>query len=298
MADQDKKEIDAVTGTDTTGHEWDGIKELNTPLPKWWLWTFYATCAWGLAYTVFYPAWPLVNAATSGILGYTNRGAVHDAIEAHRAEQSVYTDRIAALDITEIAADPELVQFSQSGGAAIFRNHCSQCHGAGAAGVQASGYPNLRDDDWIWGGTLEDIRHTIAHGIRNENDPDARYSEMPAFGDMELLTPEEIEAVADYTLSLSGQGTATEEGAQLFADNCAACHGEDGRGMVEMGAPNLADAIWLYGGSRETVIETITHSRYGVMPAWNIDVRGGQGLTDAEIKQVAIYVHTLGGGVD
>ncbi|MBK0399160.1 cytochrome-c oxidase, cbb3-type subunit III [Limibaculum sp. M0105] len=296
MADHDKNEVDEVSGTETTGHEWDGIKELNTPLPRWWLWTFYGTIVWGVIYTILYPAWPLVNDATAGVLGYSSRTAVHEAIEQAAAEQSVFTDKISALDIEEVASDAELVQFATSGGAAVFRNYCSQCHGAGAAGVQASGYPNLLDDDWIWGGTLADIETTIRHGIRYDADDDTRISEMPAFGDMEILSKEEIAAVADHVLSFTGAASSTEEGATLYADNCAACHGEEGKGMHELGAPNLTDAIWLYGGSRDRVIETITHSRAGAMPAWNKEVRGASGLTDAQIKQVAIYVHSLGGG--
>ncbi|MEL6575546.1 MAG: cytochrome-c oxidase, cbb3-type subunit III, partial [Pseudomonadota bacterium] len=283
-------EVDQETGTETTGHTWDGIKELDTPLPKWWLWTFYATIAWGVLYTILYPAWPLVNSATAGILGYSTRGEVHEAIAEAAEAQSVYTDRIAAMSIDAVAADAELAQFSQAGGAAIFRNNCSQCHGAGAAGVQAAGYPNLRDDAWLWGGTLDDIEYTIRHGIRYDGDDDTRYSEMPAFGDMGILTKEQIEAVADHVLSLSGGAESSEEGATLYVDNCSACHGEEGRGEPSLGAPNIADAIWLYGGTKEKIVETVTHSRAGVMPNWT------DRLTDAQIKQAAIYVHSLGGG--
>ncbi|MEO0620811.1 MAG: cytochrome-c oxidase, cbb3-type subunit III [Pseudomonadota bacterium] len=290
MADQERNEIDEITGTDTTGHEWDGIKELNTPLPKWWLWTFYATCAWALVYTILYPAWPLVSEATAGVLGYSTRASVHAAIEEHKSAQSVYTDRIAELDIAAVAEDGELMQFAQAGGAAIFRTNCSQCHGAGAAGVQASGYPNLLDDDWIWGGSLEDVELTIAHGIRYEADDDSRFSEMPAFGADEILEKTEIAQIADHVLSLTDNAESTPEAAELYADNCAACHGDEGRGEPALGAPNLADAIWLYGGDRERVIESITYARAGVMPAWN-----GR-LSDDQIKQVALYVHSLGGG--
>ncbi|MEM7529319.1 MAG: cytochrome-c oxidase, cbb3-type subunit III [Pseudomonadota bacterium] len=286
----DEREVDAETGTETTGHTWDGIKELDTPLPKWWLYTFYGTVVWGVIYTVLFPAWPMMTEATAGILGYSTRAEVHERIAAAHEAQRVYTDRIAALEIAEVVADAELNQFSQAGGAAIFRNNCSQCHGAGAAGVQAAGYPNLRDDAWLWGGTLEEIEYTLRHGIRYEADFDTRYSEMPAFGDMDMLTDEEIEVTAEHVLSLSGQGPANEAGEAIFVDQCAACHGDAGEGVVELGAPNLSDAIWLYGGSKEKIIETITHSRNGVMPAWS-----GR-LTEAQIKQAAIYVHSLGGG--
>ncbi|MDT8343961.1 MAG: cytochrome-c oxidase, cbb3-type subunit III [Thermohalobaculum sp.] len=289
MADH-KHEVDEVSGTATTGHEWDGIKELNTPLPRWWLWTFYGTIVWGVIYTILYPAWPLINNATAGVLGYTSRAAVHEAIAEASEAQRVYTDRIAALDIEQVAQDADLMQFAQSGGAAIFRTYCSQCHGAGAAGVQASGYPNLLDDDWIWGGALADIETTLRHGIRYDGDDDTRISEMPAFGRDEILVPDEIAAVADHVLSLSGKGTSTEQGAALFAENCAVCHGEDGKGQHALGAPNLTDAIWLYGSDRDRVIESITYSRGGVMPAWSTR------LSDTQIKQVALYVHSLGGG--
>ncbi|MGF1444874.1 MAG: cytochrome-c oxidase, cbb3-type subunit III [Pikeienuella sp.] len=299
MADHDKKEIDEITGTETTQHEWDGIKELNTPLPKWWLWTFYATVVWGLAYTIFYPAWPMITTATAGVLGHTKRAAVHEAIAEHKAAQSVYTDRIAELSLDEISHDAELMQFANAGGAAIFKAYCSQCHGAGAAGVQAAGYPNLLDDDWIWGGTRDEIYQTITYGIRWNPDEnyDTRLGEMPAFGE-DWLTDEEIAAVVQYTRALSGLDETNAQGAEIFANECSSCHGENGEGLTMMGAPNLTDAIWLYGGDEATVTETIALGRAGVMPAWIEDIRGTSGLTDTEIKQVSLYVHSLGGGVE
>jgi cytochrome c oxidase cbb3-type subunit 3 len=288
MAEIGDRERDDFTGTETTGHEWDGIKELDTPLPRWWLWTLYATIVWGIAYSIAYPAWPLISTTTQGLLGYSSRGDLHAALAEHAESQKVYTDRIAAMEMAEIAADQDLAQFARAGGAAVYRNYCSQCHGSGATG--AKGYPNLQDDHWLWGGTAEDIRLTIAHGIRFDEDDDTRLSEMPAFGRDEILGKEEIATVADHVLSLSGQAGANEEGRTIFADNCAACHGENGEGMQELGAPNLTDAIWLYGGDRDTVIATITNSRAGVMPAW------AHRLSEAQIKQVALFVHGLGGG--
>jgi cytochrome c oxidase cbb3-type subunit 3 len=291
MAETHEKERDALSGTETTGHEWDGIKELDTPLPRWWLWTFYATIIFAVIYTILYPAWPLVHSATPGVLGYTDRTALEEAIKDNAAAQKVYTDKIAALDMDQIADDDELVQFAKAGGAAIFRNYCSQCHGSGAnGGKEGNGYPNLLDDDWLWGGTRDDILVTITHGIRYMDDEDTRDTQMPAFGRDEILSKEQIAAVADYVRSLSGQGTGTEEGRTIFADNCAACHGDNGEGSQELGAPNLADAIWLYGGDRDSVIYTITNSRHGVMPAW------AQRLSEGQIKEVATYVHELGGG--
>jgi len=288
MTGNAERERDDFTGTETTGHEWDGIKELDTPLPRWWLWTFYACIVWGIGYTIAYPAWPLISTTTQGLLGYSSRGELHAALDQHALSQKVHTDRIAAMEMDQIAADQDLARFARAGGAAVFRNYCSQCHGSGATG--AKGYPNLQDDDWLWGGTAEEIRLTIAHGIRFEEDEETRVSEMPAFGRDEILTEDEIGAVADHVLSLSGRAGANEEGRAIFADNCAACHGESGEGDQDLGAPNLADAIWFYDSDRDTVITTITNSRAGVMPAW------AHRLSAAQIKQVALYVHDLGGG--
>ncbi|MCV3271737.1 cytochrome-c oxidase, cbb3-type subunit III [Roseobacter sinensis] len=273
----------------TTGHSWDGIEEFDNPMPRWWLWTFYATIVWGVAYTIAYPAWPLVSSATSGLLGYSTRGEVAVDIAAVEEANAGINARLAEAELTEISADAELNGYAVSAGAAVFRTWCAQCHGSGAAGFV--GYPNLLDDDWLWGGDIEAIHTTIAHGIRNEDDPDARYSEMPAYGD--IFEPQEISQVVNYVMSLSGSdhdAGLAEPGAELFADNCAACHGDDGLGNTELGAPNLADAIWLYGGDEETLTETVTYSRYGVMPPWT------QRLGEAEIRAVALYVHQLGGG--
>ncbi len=274
---------------DTTGHEWDGIEEFNNPLPRWWLWTFYLTIIWGIGYTIAYPAWPMISSATAGVLGYSTRAEVAAEIAAVDDANAEINVRLASTPLTEIADDAALNGYAQSAGAAVFRTWCAQCHGAGAAG--AEGYPNLLDDDWLWGGDIEAIHATIAHGIRNEEDDDARYSEMPAFGD--ILEPQEIEAVVNYVMSLSG---APEEvslvalGSEVYADNCSACHGDAGLGDVEQGAPNLADAIWLYGGDADKLRETVTYSRYGVMPPWNTR------LSEAEVAAVAAYVHQLGGG--
>jgi cytochrome c oxidase cbb3-type subunit 3 len=275
---------------DTTGHSWDGIEEFNNPLPRWWLWTFYLTIAWGLLYTIAYPAWPLVSSATSGLLGFSTRAQVAEEIAAVEARNESINMKLASTELTEISADPELAGYATSAGAAVYRTWCTQCHGSGAAG--AKGYPNLLDDDWLWGGDIEAIHYTVSHGIRNEEDDAARFSQMPAFG--EILASEEIASVANYVMTLSG-GTAADPGlvsagAEIYADNCSACHGEAGLGDREQGAPNLADAIWLYGGDYDTLVETVTYSRYGVMPPWT------QRLSEAEIRAVAVYVHQLGGG--
>ncbi|WP_292293759.1 cytochrome-c oxidase, cbb3-type subunit III [Marivita sp.] len=274
---------------ETTGHEWDGIKEYNKPLPRWWLWTFYATIVWAVLYTIAYPAWPGIREATPGLLGFSTRAQVAEDIASFEAANAGINERLASVELTEIAQDPDLNQFAQNAGGAVFRTWCAQCHGSGAAG--AKGYPNLLDDDWLWGGDIEAIHATIAHGIRNEDDPDARWSQMPAFG--EILAEEEIAQVVNYVMSLSEEprdASMVEAGETVYLDNCAACHLDDGTGDRWQGAPNLTDAIWLYGGDYDTLMETVTYSRFGVMPPWT------DRLSEAEIRAVAAYVHGLGGG--
>ena len=290
MSGQEPDKTDPeITGPETTGHEWDGIKEYNNPLPRWWLWTFYATIVWAVIYAILYPAIPMVTGATPGVLGYSTRGAVAEEIDRFAAMNAPLEKAIVAAELTEISADADLANFANRGGAAVFRTYCSQCHGAGAAG--AKGYPNLLDDDWLWGGDMEAIYLTIAHGIRDDNDDDTRYSEMPAYDD--ILGDDELEAVVAYVLSLSGPASDADlvaAGAQVYADNCTDCHGEAGLGIREVGAPNIADAIWLYGGDADRVEATIRYSRYGQMPPWTTR------LTEAQMRQVAVYVHGLGGG--
>ena len=289
MSSNTGKDIDHVTGTDTTGHEWDGIKELNNPLPRWWLWTFYITIVWGIGYTVAYPAWPLINGATAGVLKQSTRAEVAADIQRFEDANAEISAQLASADLSTLATNEELSRFATSAGGAVFRNNCSQCHGSGAAG--AVGYPNLLDDDWLWGGDFESIAYTIRHGIRNEEDWDARYSQMTAFDD--IFSNEEVDQVVQYVRQISGQehdAALAGEGAGLFADNCAACHGDDGAGNRDLGAPNLTDAIWLYGGSEDALEYTVRFARFGVMPPW------GERLTEAEIKAVTAYVHQLGGG--
>jgi len=288
MSNNDKPRIDEPTGTEFVGHEWDGIQELNTPLPRWWLWTFYACIAWAAVYVVLYPAWPMVNKATEGVLGWSSRGELTDELAAaDLARQSVF-EKIAATDITKLPADPGLMQQAVSGGAAAFKVNCVQCHGAGAAGYEEYGYPNLNDDDWIWGGELSELEYTLIHGIRWEGSDETRVNYMPAFGD--IFTPEQLTAVTSHVLSLSDKATGSNEGAQLFAENCVACHGENGVGMQELGAPALNDAIWLYGDEPSQVRQQIAYPRHGVMPGWSTR------LDPVTIKMLAAYVHSRGGG--
>jgi cytochrome c oxidase cbb3-type subunit 3 len=284
-----EKEIDHVSGVDTTGHEWDGIKELNNPLPRWWVWTFYATIVWALAYTIAYPAWPLISSATGGMLGYSSRGEIKQELAAAQEAKRDYVAAVEANAVEQILADDALRQFASAAGAAAFKVNCIQCHGTGASG--SAGFPNLNDDDWLWGGKPEEIRATIAHGIRFAEDDATRNSLMPAFG--EMLEPAQIREIAVYVRSLSGNpahASAVGDGAQLFAANCAVCHRETGKGNRELGAPDLTDAIWLYGSSEADIIRQIRTPRNGVMPSW-----AGR-LGDTTVKELAVYVHSLGGG--
>ena len=275
---------------ETTGHEWDGIQEYNNPLPRWWVWVFYATIVWGIWYTIAYPAWPGIKEATSGYLGWSTRENVAQEIARAEDANAEINERLAEVELASIDETPELRTYAASAGNAVFMTWCAQCHGSGAAG--AKGYPNLQDDAWLWGGTMEDIRYTIAHGIRNEQDPDARYSEMPAFGD--ILEQEQLEQVVNYVMQLSGQepvdAAAATAGEEVYLDNCAVCDMDDGSGDNFQGAPNISDAIWLYGGDYDTLMETVTNSRFGVMPPWTTR------LSEAEIRAVTTYVHQLGGG--
>jgi cytochrome c oxidase cbb3-type subunit 3 len=285
-----KREIDEVTGVETTGHEWDGIKELNKPLPRWWLLTFYATIIWAIGYWIVYPAWPTMNGYTKGLFGYSQRTVLSEEISAARTAQAPFRDKLAATPIDKIKDDAELLRFAMAEGAAAFQANCAACHGRGAQGF--IGYPNLNDDEWLWGGTVAEIHKTISFGIRSE-EKDARTSQMPRFGLDKLLSDQQINEAAEYVLSLSSKQTdkaAAEQGAKLYADQCASCHGDNGKGKQEQGAPDLTDAIWLYGGTKPAIVESIKTGRGGMMPAW-----AGR-LDPVTVKSLAIYVHSLGGG--
>ncbi|WP_282158434.1 cytochrome-c oxidase, cbb3-type subunit III [Shimia thalassica] len=291
-----KKPVQKGQEVETTGHSWDGIEEYNNPLPKWWVYIFYACIVWAIGYSIMYPAWPGIKGATAGVLGWSTRENVQIDIDTAAAKLAPINAKLEAAELTSISGDAELNAYAVSAGAAVFKTWCAQCHGSGAAG--AVGYPNLLDNDWLWGGDIEAIHTTVSHGIRNEDDDDARYSEMPAFG--EMLEPEEIVQVVNFVMTLSGEeandASMVEAGAVVFEDNCSSCHMEDGTGDREQGAPNLTDAIWLYGGSYEDITETVNYSRYGVMPPWSREASEAGRLTEAQIRAVSVYVHQLGGG--
>jgi cytochrome c oxidase cbb3-type subunit III len=287
----DRREIDELSGVDTTGHSWDGIKELNNPLPRWWLWTLYATIVWAIGYAIAYPAWPLLNSATQGVLGWNSRSDIAVELAEAEAGKAAFRDQIAKMSVNDILADANLRTLAVSAGASLFKVNCVQCHGSGAQG--GPGYPNLNDDSWIWGGKPEQIELTIAHGVRAAGIGETRASEMPAFGRDQIITAQQVSEVTEHVLSiakLEHDQAKAQAGVQVFAENCSSCHGERGEGNFELGAPQLNDAIWLYGGSREEVARQINAPRQGMMPAWL------PRLGAVEVKELAAYVHSLGGG--
>lgn len=299
MAEHEKKDVDAHTGVETTGHEWDGIKELNNPLPRWWVWVFYATVVWSVVYMIFMPAIPglpgIGGEYTPGLRDHSERANVREALADLQDSRGPMFERLeqAAAEggITAIEADPDLLGFAMAAGESAFGDNCATCHGAGGQG--AIGYPNLNDDIWLWGGTFDEIRHTLQVGIRTDH-PETRYSQMPAYGRENLLTDEEIEAVTDHVMAVGGLIEPTEAGrttgAEVFELQCSACHGVDGRGDQSIGAPNLTDRYWLYGSTREQVRNSVWRGPFGVMPNW------GERLDDATITALAAYVYLLGGG--
>ncbi len=287
----EKKRIDKPTGTETVGHEWDGIEELNTPLPRWWLWSLYATIVFSVGYTIAFPAWPMIDSFTKGTLGWSSHGQLQDALDAEAKAKAPIRLAIDRTPIEDLEKNPQLLQAAIEGGRAAFKANCVQCHGSGAAG--SKGYPNLNDDDWLWGGNIAAIHTTLVNGIRQPGNDQTRMSQMPAFGRDGILQPAEIGQLVAYVRTVSkqqGPSGASMAGAKLYEANCAVCHGADAKGNRALGAPNLTDAIWLYGGDAASLTQTISNARYGVMPAW------GHRLDAVTVKMLAAYVHSLGGG--
>jgi cytochrome c oxidase cbb3-type subunit 3 len=284
------KETDAHSGMETTGHEWDGIKELDTPLPRWWLWLFYACIAFAVGYWILMPSWPGITGYAPGILHKSDRAQVVTDLAALKAQRSAQASRLATADLATIEKDPQLQAYALAVGQSIFGDNCATCHGTGGTG--AKGYPNLRDDVWLWGGSLEDIQRTITHGVRS-TDPEARTSQMPAFGRDQILQPAQVDNLTEYVVSLShrpANASMAAAAAPVFQANCASCHGPQGLGNPQFGAPNLTDADWLYGSDRASIKDQIWNGHGGVMPAW------GKRFDANTIKALTVYIHANAGG--
>lgn len=275
---------------ETTGHSWDGITELNNPLPRWWVLTFYACIAWAVVYWIVMPAWPIPGGHTKGVLGASDRRDVRSDVTALQSARAPMLTKLASTPLDQVASNPELAQFAQEAGRVAFAQNCSTCHGAGGQG--AKGFPSLVDDVWLWDGSIDGIRLTLETGIRSDH-PDARFSQMPSYGRDKLLDTAQIGDVTQYVLTLAGRpadAASSQRGAAIYATNCVSCHGAQGKGDMAQGAPNLTDKEWLFGGTTEEISTQIYLGRGGVMPAMS------QRIDAATLNAVAVYVHGLGGG--
>jgi len=282
--------VDEPTGVETTGHEWDGIRELNNPLPRWWLWTWYATIAAAVVYWILMPAWPGLHGYTPGLLHQSDRVKVIHELAELKAQRGAEGAALQNASLEQIERDPNLQAYALAVGQSIFGDNCATCHGVGGAG--GKGYPNLRDDVWLWGGSLEQIQHTITFGVRT-GEPGAGDTRMPAFGRDQMLKDAEIGDLTEYVVSLSrrqANAAAVTRAAPLFATQCAACHGPEGKGDQTKGVPNLTDAEWLYGSSREAIHDQIFNAHAGVMPTW------GKRFDPQTIKALTVYIHANAGG--
>ena len=240
-----------------------------------------------MIYWFFYPTWPTLSGNTKGSLNWTKFSELSGEQKKIEEKKIVYLEQMSKKSLEEIRQDEKLMQFALNTGKSAFRENCSACHGQGAQGYK--GYPNLNDDDWLWGGKLSDIYQTLLYGIRSGHDS-ARVNQMPSFGLDKVLKKAEINDTIEYVLSLSNKSEFNARGEAIFKANCVACHGNEGKGNQELGAPNLTDAIWLYGSDKKDIYYTIYYARAGVMPFWK------NRLDDNTIKSLTLYVHSLGGG--
>lgn len=286
------RERDPHTGHMMTGHEWNGIKELNTPVPKV-VWFFLAaTFLFSVGYWILMPSFPSWSGYAPGVMGADDRKEVTEVVAMAAASREVWMARVEAESYDAIRADDALMQSVRGAGKTLFGDNCAVCHGVDAKG--GKGYPNLTDAAWLWGGAPEEIETTIALGV-NAPVEGTRTSQMMAFGRDAMIPRGEIANVVTYVQSLSGKAPdaapeALEAGRKTFADNCAACHGDAGKGSVEVGAPDLTDDDWLYGGDRASIYESIWSGRQGHMPHWN------ERLTAADRKLLTLYILDLGAG--
>ena len=284
---ENQKNKKTIESFGTTGHDWDGVSEYNVPAPRWWLIVWIVCIIWAVIYWFFYPTWPTLNGNTKGSLNWTKFSELSGEQKEIEAKKAVYLEQMSKKSLEEILQDEKLMQFALNTGKSAFRENCSACHGQGAQG--AKGYPNLNDDDWLWGGKLSDIYQTLLYGIRSGHDS-ARVNQMPSFGLDKVLKKAEINDTIEYVLSLSNKSEFNARGEAIFKANCVACHGNEAKGNQALGAPNLTDAIWLYGSDKKDIYYTIYYARAGVMPFWK------DRLDDNTIKSLSLYVYSLGGG--
>lgn len=278
----DHTEVDPITGYDTTGHDWNGIRELNTPFPKIVIWALILTFAYSVIAWVLLPSWPVGRTYVPGLLGLNQGEMAVEDFRAMDAKRDEWLARFGAEDFASLQSDDALMARAMPAAERLFQDNCAACHGSNGAG--GPGFPALNDNYWLWGGDPETIAETLQFGINAGND-DTRWAQMPAFDWMERS---ERFAVADYVAALpGGQADETAAGAMIFADNCSSCHGDGGIGGMMNGAPSLTDASVIYGQDRATILQTLRHGRQGVMPAW------GTRLTEAEINLLALYVSEL-----
>ncbi|MES2721869.1 MAG: cytochrome-c oxidase, cbb3-type subunit III [Pseudomonadota bacterium] len=284
------RETDEHSGVETTGHEWDGIRELDNPLPRWWLYIFYGCIVIAAIYWVLMPSWPGVNSYAKGVLGQSDRVDVARQLEALNQQRGAEGAMLRTASLETIEADPKLQAYALAVGQSVFGDNCATCHGVGGTGFK--GYPNLRDDVWLWGGSLEEIQHTLQVGVRSDN-PNTRQSQMPAFGRDQILPPAQVDDLTEFVVALSSRPAnvaAIKRAAPIYVAQCSACHGPQGKGDIKQGAPNLTDSEWLYGSERADIRNQIWTGQGGVMPTWE-----GR-LSPETIKALAVYIHANAGG--
>ena len=287
-------ERDPVTGRETTGHEWNGIKELDTPVPRGVLMFLIVTHVWAVAWWFLVPSWPLGESYTKGLLGVDQRTTVAARVVEGQQQRAAWTARIESEPYDVILSDESLMKTVRATGQQLFGDNCAACHGRDGKG--RAFYPDLTDDDWLWGGSPDIIEQTMRVGI-NTRHPETRVAQMPAFGRDEMLDREQVRSVAAYVYSLTNPDYSTPEnlerveaGKEVFASTCAACHGEAATGDPEVGAPNLTDAYWVYGGTMDSIIASVHGGRQGHMPTWD------ERLTAGEIRTLSLFVYDLGTG--
>jgi cytochrome c oxidase cbb3-type subunit 3 len=283
------EERDPHSGYLMTGHEWNGIKELNTPVPRVVYFFLIVTTLFAVGYWILMPAWPIGTTYTKGLLGIDQRTTVADSLKQAALARAAWSERIETTDFAGIQSDPQLMAFVRETGRALFGDKCAACHGRNARG--GKGFPNLTTTSWLWGGDPAAIAETIRVGI-NSAHPETRVSQMLAFGRDGMISRGDVDNVVAFVRSLSHQAADASAdqiaaGKAVFAANCASCHGDEGTGKTDAGAPNLTDKFWIYGGDLQSIYTTVWNGRQGHMPTWE------SRLSPVERKILALYLVDL-----